>query len=66
MPIWVIPILKIVLPFLIQELVKSGVMTGIEAAGIKGVGDFIIWIENLKTYQSFPNQDSKGQATFTD
>ena len=63
MPAWIVPILvKIVLPFVVQELVKSGVLSEIQAAAVKDVASLITVLKNLKTYSSpsdFPEQVHK-------
>lgn len=51
-------LIKLLLPLLLEILVKSGAMTQIEAASITCVEDFIGWIKSLKTYSAstdFPN-----------
>lgn len=57
MPAWVIPFLvKYLLPFLLNELVKQKVLTQLEADSINTVGDFVVWVQSLKTYQEYPSQ----------
>ena len=60
MPVLLTPLLiKFVLPFLLQELVKSGVLSELEAGAITNIGDLVKWIGSLKTYQQYPDQKSK-------
>ena len=49
-------LLKYVLPFLLQELVKSGVISALEASTITDVEGFVEWAKSLKTYQEYPVQ----------
>lgn len=55
MPAWALALLiKVVLPLLLSELVKAGVLTQLEAGGIKTLEDFKVFIANLKAEQSYP------------
>lgn len=60
MPVWLLPIFEqYVLPMILAELVKSGVLTGLQAAAITTLKDFVSWIGNLKSYHEpsdFPEQ----------
>jgi len=54
-------VLKLLLPLLLQELVKSGAMTEFQATAITSIKDLAIWIKSLKTYSEptdFPQQKS--------
>lgn len=55
----ILPLLiKFILPILLQKLVKSGIITALEAEGIKTLEDLKSYISNLKTYSTlkdFPN-----------
>jgi len=59
MPAWLIPILiKVVLPFVVQELVKSKIITQLEADGIQDLASFVKAIGSIKSYhdpKDFPN-----------
>ena len=63
-PLLVTILLKFVLPLVLQELVKSKLMSEAEAAGIKTLDDFIVWVRALKTYPEYP-QDQHGAAVPT-
>lgn len=65
MPVWVLPlVIKFVLPFLLQELVKSGAMSELEASAIKGIGDLVAWAKNLKIEATFPKRDDDPTHNF--
>lgn len=52
-------LIKFVLPFIIQELVKSGAMSKWDATMVKDLASFVTWIKSLKTYsapEDFPKQ----------
>lgn len=58
-PAWAMTILiKVVLPLLIQELVKSGVISQLEADGIEDLGGLVKVLKGVKFYSApsdFPN-----------
>lgn len=55
MPAWLLPLLiKFVLPFILRELVKSGMISEAKAIAIKYGIDFEQFLANLKTYQEYP------------
>lgn len=54
--------IKLVLPLLLQELVKSGAMTQLTASTITCYEDFSSWLKTLQTYSApidFPNPPSE-------
>ena len=65
MPAWALTLLiKVVLPLLVSELVKAGVLNQAEAAGIKTLEDLKLFISNLKTYREY-SDDPKPSATIS-
>lgn len=52
-------LLKFLLPILLKELVASGAMTKLEAAGIQTLEDFYVWVKGLKVYREYPIQAQK-------
>lgn len=50
--------IKVVLPVIIQELIKSGVLSKLEGESIEDLGGLINTLKNIKTYSQpsdFPN-----------
>lgn len=60
MPVWLLLLIKIALPYILQDLVKWGLMDAVTAEAIKTYEDFKGWIKGLKTYQEFPAQKQSG------
>lgn len=50
--------IKFILPLLLQEVIKLGLMNDLQAAAIKTFEDFKLWMSTLRTYSTptdFPN-----------
>lgn len=62
-PAWLMVILvKVVLPIIIQELVKSKLISQLEADGIEDLAGLINVLKGIKTYsepEDFPNPPPK-------
>lgn len=59
MPVWLTPLLiKYVLPYIVQELVKSEIIPALAGAAIVDFESFKQALKNLKTYREFPEQRS--------
>jgi len=56
--------LKYALPYILNKLVKDGVMKQWEANAIDNIGGLVSWVREIKTYSSsedFPKQKSNFQ-----
>lgn len=62
MPAWALLALKLLLPIILSDLVKWGVMDAAQAAAIQTYEDFRNWLKSLKTYSKpsdFPQQKER-------